>query len=177
MTPAALSDRIDALVAELQQELRLEVERAAQTGLAMVTQRVSETGKDASGASFEPYTRAYELKKRGAVSTAKKEGKKKRAERRVATASADKPVGRYKGFVDFTLTGRMLTNIGLVEQKDAGNRVVVRVGGRSDETKKKMEGNNTHRPGWFSLSKQEVATLKEQSAVRVGAIITRFLNS
>ncbi len=29
MTPAALSDRIDALVAELQQELRLEVERAA----------------------------------------------------------------------------------------------------------------------------------------------------
>jgi hypothetical protein len=27
------------------------------------------------------------------------------------------------------------------------------------------------------LSKQEVESLKEQSAVRVGAIITRFLNS
>lgn len=177
MTPAELSTRLDALAGALLGELRTELETVAETGKAMVIQRVSETGKDASGASFEPYTRAYELKKRGAVSTAKKEGKKKRAERRVATASADKPVGRYKGFVDFTLTGRMLTNIGLVEQKDQGNRVVVRVGGRNEETKLKMEGNNNYRPGWFTLSKQEVETLKEQSAVRVGDIITRFLNA
>ena len=177
MTPDALAARLEALSSALLGELRTELETVAETGKAMVIQRVSETGKDASGASFEPYTRAYELKKRGAVSTAKKEGKKKRAERRAKAATPEAPVGRYRGFVDFTLTGRMLSNIGLVEQKDAGNRVVVRVGGRSEETKKKMEGNDKHRPGWFSLSKQEVESLKEQSAVRVGAIITRFLNS
>lgn len=177
MTPSELASRLEALSAALLGELRTELETVAESGKALVIQRVSETGKDAKGAKFKPYTRPYELRKRAATGNVKKEGKKKRAARRSAEASAEKPVGRYRGFVDFTLTGRMLSNIGLVEQKDAGNRVVVRVGGRSEETKKKMEGNDKHRPGWFSLSKQEVESLKEQSAVRVSAIITRFLNS
>jgi len=176
MTPAALSDRIDALVAELQQELRLEVERTAQTGLAMVTQRVSETGKDAAGAKFKPYTRPYELRKRAATGNVKKEGKKKRAARRSAEASAEKPVGRYKGFVDFTFTGQMLSSIGLDEAKGDGGRIVVRVNGRDQETQLKMDGNDKHRPGWFQLSKEEVDILAQQSGERLGRYINGFLN-
>ena len=173
MTPAQLSARLNALADELQGQLVREVETVAETGKAMVIQRVSETGKDANGAAFKPYTRQWELKKRGAVSTAKKEGKKKRAERRTAEATAEKPVGRYRGFVDFTFTGRMLTNIGLVEKSDS--KVVI--GGRSDETKKKMEGNDTHRKGWFRLSDKEIATLKEQSGVRMRDFAERFLTA
>lgn len=173
MSPAQLASRLDALADELQGELVREVETVAETGKAMVIQRVSETGKDAKGASFKPYTRPYELKKRGAVSTAKKEGKKKRAARRTAEATAEKPVGRYRGFVDFTFTGRMLTNIGLVEKSDS--KVVI--GGRSEETKKKMEGNDTHRKGWFRLSDKEIATLKEQSGVRMRDFAERFLTA
>lgn len=176
MTPAALSDRIDALVAELQQELRLEVERAAQTGLAMVTQRVSETGKDAKGASFKPYTREYELRKRAATGNVKKEGKKKRAARRSAPASVEKPVGRYRGFVDFTFTGQMLSSIGLEEAQADGKRIVVRVNGRDQETQLKMDGNDKHRPGWFRLSKEEVDILAQQSGERLGRYINGFLN-
>lgn len=176
MTPAALSDRIDALVAELQQELRLEVERAAQTGLAMVTQRVSETGKDANGASFKPYTRPYELRKRAATGNVKKEGKKKRAARRSAPASAEKPVGRYRGFVDFTFTGQMLSSIGLEEAQSDSKRIVVRVNGRDQETQLKMDGNDKHRPGWFRLSKEEVDILAQQSGERLGRYINGFLN-
>ena len=82
MTPAQLADRLTALADELQGALAREVETVAETGKAMVIQRVSKTGKDAKGASFKPYTRQWELKKRGAVSTATKEGKKKRAARR-----------------------------------------------------------------------------------------------
>lgn len=189
MTPAALSDRIDALVAELQQELRLEVERAAQTGLAMVTQRVSETGKDAKGASFKPYTRPYELRKRAATGNVKKEGKKKRAARRSAEASAEKPVGRYRGFVDFTFTGQMLSsagldergqpklkNMGILKSTNSGGRVVVVVGARDQETQMKMDGNDKHRPGWFRLSKEEVDILAQQSGERLGRYINGFLN-
>lgn len=176
MTPTALSDRIDALVAELQQELRLEVERTAQTGLAMVTQRVSETGKDAKGASFKPYTREYELRKRAATGNVKKEGKKKRAARRSAPASAEKPVGRYRGFVDFTFTGQMLSSIGLEEAQADAKHIVVRVNGRDQETQLKMDGNDKHRPGWFRLSKEEVDILAQQSGERLGRYINGFLN-
>lgn len=177
MSPSELADRIDALVAELQQELRLEVERTAQTGLAMVTQRVSETGKDANGASFKPYTREYELRKRAATGNVKKEGKKKRAARRSAQASAEKPVGRYRGFVDFTFTGQMLSSIGLDEAKSEGRRIVVRVNGRDTETQLKMEGNDKHRPGWLRLSKEEVNILAQQSSERLGRFAERFLNA
>ena len=173
MSPAQLASRLDALADELQGELVREVETVAETGKAMVIQRVSETGKDSKGASFKPYTRQWELKKRGAVSAAKKEGKKKRAARRTAEATAEKPVGRYRGFVDFTFTGRMLTNIGLVEKSDS--KVVI--GGRSDETRKKMEGNDKYRPGWFRLSDKEIATLKEQSGVRMRDFAERFLTA
>ena len=176
MTPAQLSARLNALADELQGELAREVERVAETGKSMVIQRVSETGKDAKGAAFKPYTRQWELKKRGAVSTAKKEGKKKRAERRVATASADKPVGRYKGFVDFTFTGRMLSNIGLVEKKTEGARAVVRIGGRTDDTRLKMEGNETHRPHWMRLQPKEKTELRDQSSKRMGNWARSFLN-
>lgn len=173
MTPAQLSARLYALADELQGELVREVETVAETGKAMVLQRVSETGKDSKGASFKPYTRQWELKKRGAVSTAKKEGANKRAARRTAEATAEKPVGRYRGFVDFTFTGRMLSNIGLVEKSDS--KVVI--GGRTDDTRLKMEGNNNNRRGWFRLSEKEIATLKEQSAARMRGYVERFLTA
>lgn len=173
MTPAQLSARLYALADELQGELVREVERVAETGKAMVIQRVGETGKDSKGASFKPYTRQWELKKRGAVSTAKKGGAKKRAARRPAEATAEKLVGRYRGFVDFTFTGRMLTNIGLVEKSDS--KVVI--GGSSEETKKKMEGNDTHRKGWFRLSEKEIKELRDQSAERFGRFIENFITA
>lgn len=177
MTLPELSARFKSLAEELQGELQREVETVAETGKAMVIQRVSETGKDAKGAAFKSYTRQWELKKRRAVSTAKKEGKKKRAARRNAEATAEKPVGRYRGFVDFTFTGRMLSNIGLVEKKTEGARAVVRVGGRTDDTRKKMEGNDNNRKGWFRLSDKEIQELRDQSAERFGRFIENFITA
>jgi hypothetical protein len=177
MTFPELSARFQALADELQGEIQREVETVAETGKAMVIQRVSETGKDAQGRAFEPYTRQWEQKKRGAVSTAKKEGAKKKAARKTAPASLDKPVGRYRGFVDFTFTGRMLSNIGLVEKKTEGARAVVRIGGRTDETRLKMEGNDKNRKGWFRLSEKEIQELRDQSAARFGRFIENFLTA
>lgn len=174
MTIDALSERLTACADEALGFLRTEMNTVAETGKAMVIDRVSETGKDANGAQFKPYTEAYERRKRGAVGGVAREGKARRLARATGPATPDTPIGRYRGFVDFTLSGRMLTNIGLVE-KDQGSKIVVVVSGRSEETRKKMEGNDTHRRGWFSLSDKEVETLKAQSAERMTALVQNFL--
>lgn len=173
MTPAAFAKRIDALLPQLDAFLSGEVETIAQLGLATAQDRIVETGRDAEGDPFKPYTPEYEKKKRGA--TGGKASKKKKAERRTAKASAETPVGKYRGFVDFQFTTRMWQNIGVVEQVDAEGRYRVRVGGRTDETRLKMEGNDLHRPGWFRLSKEEIDQLRAGSKERVTAFVDKFL--
>ena len=170
-----LLGRLDGLVVALNDGLRREVETVAQDGLVMVTQRVSETGVDATGAKFKPYTPEYERFKRFAVGTAKKEGAKKKAVRKKAEATPEKPVGRYRGFVDFTLSGQMLSSIGLQETQQARGNVRVVVAGRDVETRLKMEGNNNNRPGWFRLSEKEQETLALQSSERLGKFIKGFI--
>lgn len=173
MSPDQLATRITDLAAALRLELRREIETVAETGKAMVIDRVSETGIDAKGRAFKPYTPEWEAKKRQAVGG--KASAKKRKERATATATKEKPQGRYRGFVDFTYTGRMLSNIGLGEVQDTDKGVRVVVDGRTAETKAKMEGNNKHRKDWFTLSENEKAELKRQSAARLARFAERFL--
>lgn len=168
--------------------LQGEVEVIAGDALALSTHRIVETGLDANGTPFKPYTRPYELKKRAAVGTAKREGKERRKARREATASPGTPVGRYRGIVDFTLSGQMLAsqgvtttgqpalkNIGVKSSTRSQERITVVVGPRDEHTKDKMEGNAIHRPAWNNISKKEIETLAEQSAVRLAGKIENFL--
>ena len=172
MTPDQLVARITELAAALRLELRREIETVAEAGKAMVDDRVSKKGLDAKGRAFKPYTPEWEAKKRQAASggTAKK-----RKVRATAPATTEKPQGRYRGIVDFTYTGRMLFNIGLGEIQDTANGVRVVVAGRTEETRAKMEGNDKHRPGWFSLSENEKSELKRKSAARLARFAERFL--
>ena len=173
MTPDQLASRVAELANALRLELRREIETVATTGQAMVIDRVSETGKDRQGVPFKAYTPEYEAKKRQAVGG--KASAKKRKERATAPATPEKPQGRYRGIVDFTLTGSMLRNIGLGEVQDTDKGVSVVVTGRTQETRAKMEGNDKYRPGWFSLSEAEKAELKKQSADRLSRFAERFL--
>lgn len=159
----------DGMVAGVQAQVAKEMQITAANGVAKLIDRVTETGKDAEGASFRLYTPEYELYKRGA-SSAKLTKKKKTAE-----ATKDKPIGRYKGFVDFTLTGRMFDNIGITEEQQESGKYVVRVGARSDENRLKMLGNDEQRPGFFRLSKVEQADLAGDSAKRMGDWAAKFL--
>ena len=182
MDLSQLPERAAQLAAVLREQLTTEMQTVAQTGLAMVITRVSETGKDASGGSFKPYTAAYEQFKRFGSSASTKEGAKKRAARKVAPASAEKPVGRYRGFVDFTLSGQMLSstgvgykNIGPTSTTASANTVTVVVSGRDEETRGKMQGNDNYRPGWFKLSADERKELARQSQVRLTTFAQNFL--
>ena len=172
----------DGMVADVQAQVASEMQITAATGVAKLIDRVTETGKDAEGASFRLYTPEYELYKRGA-SSAKLTKKKKTAE-----ATKDKPIGRYKGFVDFTLTGRMFDNtgvesfkesggasVGVTEQYQEGGKYVVRVGARSDENRLKMLGNDEQRPGFFRLCKVEQADMAGDAAKRMVDWAVKFL--
>jgi hypothetical protein len=170
-----LEGRILSLAAEVKGQLRTEMETVAQTGLAIVTQRVSEEGRNASGQPFKPYTKEYEAYKRQAVGG--KASAKKRKERATAKATPDIPQGRYRGIVDFTLTGQMLSSIGLVETTETADGVKVLVTGRDEFTRAKMQGNDNYRPGWFRLSDKEIVTIADQSAVRWGRFVETFLNA
>lgn len=171
-----LRARVGRMAAAARTQIRTEMEVVAVSGYALVQRRVSETGKDANGSDFAPYSPAYERYKRGAVGTAKKEGKKKRAARRTAPATAEKPVGRFTGFVNLTLSGQMLNSIGITESGFQGGKYVVRIGGRDQETRDKMAGNDTHRPGWIRPSKEEKTELRDQSSKRMGNWARGFLN-
>lgn len=175
MTLETLEARLDELVPVLLGALRTEMETVATDGLAKVIQRVSETGRDQNGTPFTPYTPAYEAFKRQAVGGNK--SAKQRARRATAPASGDQPVGRFTGFVNFTLTGRMLSNIGLTEVIDTDKGVKVIVTGRTEETRGKMEGNDNYRKDWFSLSQKEVDELGADSKERMTGIAERFLEA
>lgn len=173
MTPAQLASRVAELANALRLELRREIETVATTGQAMVIDRVSETGKDSRGVAFKAYTPEWEAKKRQAVGG--KASAKKRKQRATAAATPEKPQGRYRGIVDFTFTGRMLSNIGLGEIQDTDKGVRVVVAGRTEETRAKMEGNDKYRKGWFTLSKTEKDELKRQSSARLAKFAQRFI--
>lgn len=179
----AIIARLDSMLLVTQTQIEREMERTALDAVAIVTQRITETGKDAEGRAFKPYTPRYEQYKRGAVGTAKREGAERREARKTAKATAEKPVGRYRGFVDFTLSGRMLSNaglqdgaIGITQKSSTLDRVRVVVAGRTEETRAKMEGNDNSRPGWFRLSREEQLRLAARSKVRMEKWATEFLN-
>lgn len=171
-----LRARVGRMAASARTQIGTEMETVAASGYALVQRRVSETGKDSQGVTFQPYSPAYERYKRGAVGTAKKEGKKKRAARKTAEATAEKPVGRFTGFVNFTLSGQMLNSIGIIASGFQNGGYVVRIGGRDENTRDKMEGNETYRPHWMRLQKEEKTELRDQSSKRMGNWARSFLN-
>lgn len=156
-----LLDGLDGMIADFEAQKQREMLIIATTGNAVVVERVSQTGRTANGGSFAPYTPAYELRKRGASSA--KLTKKKRT----AVATATKPIGRFTGFRNFTLTGDMLDSCGVIEQRQEGDRFVVRTGARDDKNRLKMIGNDTYAPGWYTLAEKEQENLAKDSAGRM----------
>lgn len=176
-----LSAKVGKLATAIRGQVATEMELVATTATSRMITRVSETGKDEKGSPFKPYTPIYEQFKRGAVGTVsfrqRKDGKKARANRRTKQATPDSPVGRFRGIVDFTLTGQMLSSIGIIESGFVGNGYRVVVGGRDQVTKEKMAGNAQHRPGWTNLSKEEKDDIRAQSKERMTRWAEAFLNS
>ena len=162
---------LDGMIADFEAQRAREMVTIAETGRAVVVDRVSETGRTAQGGAFAPYTPAYELFKRGASSA--RLTKKKRT----AVATATKPIGRFTGFRNFTLTGDMLDSTGVIEQRQEADRFIVRVGARDDNYRLKMIGNDKYAPNWFTLADKEQENLAGDSARRMKTWALKFLGA
>lgn len=188
MNPDQLNERLLGLKEGLVGFFPGEIATCAQDGLVQMVQRIVETGKDVNGQQFKPYTPAYERHKRGAVGTAKKEGAKARANRFAAQATGEKPIGRFTGFRNFTLSGQMLSSIGVGEgpgdrfrnigvlttTQDATKTTVI-IGPRDQHTRDKMEGNDNVTPGWYHVAPKEIELAKGDSRERLYNFARKFL--
>lgn len=131
--------QFDEAIAKVPGLILKHTEQGAMGAITLVDVRITETGKSASGAPFEDYTPAY------------KRAKQKK--------------GRYRGFVDFQDSTQMLNSIttsfetGNVQKVSDGSKASILFDGRDETTRKKMEGNNKHRPGFLNPSKDEMKTV------------------
>lgn len=112
-------------------------EQGALGALALVDLRITGKGINASGSAFQDYTPAYKRRK--------------------------EKLGRYRGHVDFQLTGQMLASttttferIGITERSVNNGRARIAFDGRDETTRKKLAGNNKVRPGFLNPSKEEM---------------------
>ncbi len=149
-------EQLEAAFRRLERELPAillrQTEVAANDCIALVDQRITQTGKDVNGQAFTDYTPSY----------------KKRKEKK----------GRYRGFVDFQDTTQMLasTQTGLkninTKRKDfQGTTAIVIIGPLDEETRKKVEGNDKSRPGFLLPSKAEVERVEKIRQKRIEDMI------
>lgn len=149
-----LRNEFDRLLVDLPPILVEQTEVAGKDILASTEDRLVRQGKDANGAAFEQYTPAYLNRKQKA--------------------------GRDVGHVNFQLSGQMLasTDSGLVnivptEKSFSGTTATVVFDGRDQETRKKLEGNDNHRPGFMNPSQKEVDDASEDAGIRMERIIQK----
>lgn len=136
-----LIERLNRLSSELPALVLKNTEIAALDALALADNRITSTGKDANGASFDDYTPSYKKAKTKA--------------------------GRYRGIVDFTLTGQMLAStasgferIAPTERSISGGRAKVAFDGRDDLTRKKLASNVQRRGPFLNPSKSELEAVE-----------------
>jgi len=151
-TLAQLEEAFRRLERDLPAILLRQTEVAANDIIALVDQRIVETGKDVNGQSFEDYTASYKARKQ--------------------------KLGRYTGKVDFQLTGQMLAstqtglkNINTKSKEFSGTTAIVIIGPLDEETRKKVEGNDKSRPGFLNPSKAEVERVEKIREARIEQMI------
>jgi hypothetical protein len=120
--------------------------RIALDHTALIKLRLQQTGKDAQGASFEPYTIGY-----------KKEREK---------------AGFQTSYVDFTRTGQLLASIRPVVTKSDVFSATVEITPSTEEGKTILRGLQNKRPGILESSQEEIQLIKKLNRER----ILRYLN-
>lgn len=115
---------------------------------ATVKLRIQETGQDANGLQFSPYTPQYAIKGR-------------------------KQKGYQAEYVDFTRTGRMMANIQPQVASDTKEKTLIVITARSQSERAKLRGQGRKRGNIIRPSVQEIATLRAQ----YGQAVIRLIRS
>ena len=179
MTPQKLDIAYTKTLSDMSSHPRGEVMNSLGiVALVLIKQRVQEKGEDAGGQKYAPYSTRPMLANRSGMNVSaynKVAGSKdKRKELKWVTIDGHKLFevpggykqyrelhGRQTGFVDFSFSGRMWSNVALISSPADHNSGVAIIGAKNTETNDILEGNTKRRGDILDLSDKEIDELKE----------------
>lgn len=153
------------------------------SALMMIKKRVQETGTDAKGSKYRPYsTKAMLVGCKGMNVAVCKSffGKEKNKEHQWRTVNGRHLAilpGGYKQFremhgrqtshVDFSFSNSMWNDINVISNSGQHQQGIAVIGARQDIEKKKLAGNTERRGDILDLSQKEIDQLKTQYNLQV----------
>jgi len=179
MTPQELDRAYTKTLSDMSSHPRGEVMNSLGiVALVLIKQRVQEKGEDVGGQKYAPYSTKPMLANRAGMNVSaynKIAGSKdKRKELKWVTIDGHKLFevpggykqyrelhGRQTGFVDFSFSGRMWSNVALISSPADHNSGVAIIGAKNTETNDILEGNTKRRGDILDLSDKEIDELKE----------------
>lgn len=129
----------------IQQRARIALQAASDLS-ATIKLRIQETGVNADGNKFSPYTKDYAKKGR-------------------------KDLGYQSEYVDFTRTGRMTNNIQPKIEENTQDRTLVVITARDATERAKLKGQVKKRGNIIRPSKNEIAVLEAQYSKQIIALV------
>lgn len=136
MSSEELQNRLQGVINDLQTGAFANVMiETANSALALIKQRIQETGINAEGQRYRDYSKGYETYK--------------------------KKAGKYRGFTDFSFTTRMWTNIALVSSQGELFEGTARITARSQENLDKLSKNTKNFGPILELSDKETETVRQ----------------
>lgn len=128
---------------QLPGELIKAYETTAMAAKAIIQNRIQENGLDSSGAPLRPYSTKYLAFKKG-------EG-----ENPYPGEPKKLPSNRFSGHVDYTLTGRMWNNLGILNSEFTESGILVSLGAQTSDNDAKVENLSDLREDIFLMTHDE----------------------
>lgn len=178
MTLDDYNKRIGGVIKDLQSGAHAEVMvKMAVSALTLIKERVQETGTNAKGQKYKPYSTKPMLANCSTMilsSCNKIAGsKQKRKELNWVTIKGHKLfeipggykqyrelMGRQTNHVDFSVTNNMWNDINVISKSSDHQKGVAIIGAKQEIEKKKLEGNTKRRGDILDLSASEIEDLK-----------------
>jgi hypothetical protein len=179
MTFPELDKKFDKIVKDLTGSFNAEIMvKIGISALTFIKQRVQETGVDAHGKKFAPYSTKDTLigstsflqKAAGDKLLGSKEKRKKlewrtvNGHRLAILEGGYKKIrelqGRQTDHVDFSVTNNMWNDINIISKAGEHQKGTVIIGAKQDKEKKKLAGNTKRKGDILDLNQKEIDDLK-----------------
>lgn len=185
MTIEEYNKNLNGVIRDLQTGSHGEIMiKMAVEALTMIKQRVQQTGTDAKGSKYAPYSTSKMLTNCSTMTLSacnKIAGsKKKRRDLDWVTINGHRLFnlpggykqfrelhGRQTNFVDFSFTNAMWNDINVISKQSDHQRGIAYIGAKQEIEKKKLAGNTKRRGDILDLSQKEINQLRESYNIGV----------
>jgi hypothetical protein len=180
MTLEEYNKNLGGVIRDLQSGAHAEVMvKMAVNAVTMIKKRVQETGTDAKGTKYKPYSTKSTLvgcktfiQKSTCAALLGSKAKRKELEWRTigghrlsVLPGGYKKIrelqGRQTAFVDFSVTNAMWNDINIISKQNDHQKGIAIIGAKQDIEKKKLAGNTKRRGDILDLSEKEIGELKQ----------------